>query len=226
MTIETVAGEDPLLADLTTLRVGGPARRVVVATTDDDVVRTALEAWADEEPLLVLGGGSNVVVGDDGFDGTVLVVATRGIERLQGVAHATAGGPPTSPADRLRSPRALPPTRAAAGGGARARAGGRTVGCALRRSRAAGMERYRGALRRARLLRRRTHPEHRRLRPGARGDARGRRVPRSGHRHRAPSARVRAAARLPHQRVQAGHRPASCSRSSCCCTARSATARC
>ena len=102
MSLETVAGEPPRLADLTTLRVGGPARRVVVATTVEEVVRTALQAWDEEEPLLVLGGGSNVVIGDDGFDGTVLVVATRGIERLQGTAHA-AGGPPTSPADRLRA---------------------------------------------------------------------------------------------------------------------------
>jgi UDP-N-acetylmuramate dehydrogenase len=102
MTIQPVVGEQPRLADLTTLRVGGPARRVVVATTVEDVVQTAVQAWADEEPLLVLGGGSNVVVGDDGFDGTVLVVATRGIERLQGAAHAKAG-PPTSAADRLRT---------------------------------------------------------------------------------------------------------------------------
>jgi UDP-N-acetylmuramate dehydrogenase len=102
MTMQPVAGEEPRLADLTTLRVGGPARRVVVATTVEEVVGTALKAWEDEEPLLVLGGGSNVVVGDAGFDGTVLVVATRGIERIQGVAHPTSG-PPTSAADRLRT---------------------------------------------------------------------------------------------------------------------------
>ena len=101
MSAEPAEGADPRLADLTTLRVGGPARRVVIATTVDEVVRTALEAWGDDEPLLVLGGGSNVVVGDDGFDGTVLVVATRGIERLPVAAHATAG-PPASAEDRLR----------------------------------------------------------------------------------------------------------------------------
>ncbi|MGN6445839.1 UDP-N-acetylmuramate dehydrogenase [Amnibacterium sp.] len=102
MSVEPAAGEDLRLAALTTLRVGGPARRIVVATTKDDVVQTALGAWADDEPLLVLGGGSNVVIGDDGFDGTVLVVATRGIERLQGAAP-TPAGPPTSPAERLRA---------------------------------------------------------------------------------------------------------------------------
>ncbi|RIX26409.1 UDP-N-acetylmuramate dehydrogenase [Amnibacterium setariae] len=102
MSADAAAGQDLRLADLTTLHVGGPARRVVVATTVDEVVRTALSAWADEEPLLVLGGGSNVVIGDEGFDGTVLVVATRGIERLEGAAHAVAG-PPATDADRLRT---------------------------------------------------------------------------------------------------------------------------
>lgn len=97
-----MAAEDLRLAHLTTMKVGGPATRVVVATTDEVVVRTALEAWAEDEPLLVLGGGSNVVIGDAGFEGTVLVVATRGIERVADAAHLTAG-PPSSPADRLRS---------------------------------------------------------------------------------------------------------------------------
>jgi UDP-N-acetylmuramate dehydrogenase len=102
MSTAPAAGEGTDLATLTTLRVGGPAPRVVVAETTDDVVRTALAAWADEEPLLVLGGGSNVVVGDAGFDGTVLVVATRGIERLPDVPPANPHLP-SSDEDRLRS---------------------------------------------------------------------------------------------------------------------------
>lgn len=102
MSAAPAADEATRLATLTTLRVGGPATRVVVAETTEDVVRTALDAWAEEEPLLVLGGGSNVVVGDDGFDGTVLVVATRGIERLPDVAPANPHLP-SSDEDRLRS---------------------------------------------------------------------------------------------------------------------------
>ena len=90
------------LARFTTLQVGGPARRVVVARTTDEVVETALAAWADDEPLLVLGGGSNVVIGDDGFDGTVLVVATRGVELLPAPAAGTARPAPVDEADRLR----------------------------------------------------------------------------------------------------------------------------
>ncbi len=68
------------LADHTTLRIGGPAKTWLEPETEADlidVVRTADEAG---EPLLVLGGGSNVVVADAGFDGTVVHTgALRGV---------------------------------------------------------------------------------------------------------------------------------------------------
>ena len=67
------------LRDLTTLRLGGPADRLVTATSDDDVVEAVRRADADRTPVLVLAGGSNVVVADDGFRGTVVQVATRGV---------------------------------------------------------------------------------------------------------------------------------------------------
>ena len=69
----------PRLADLTTLRLGGPARRLVEATTEEEVVAAVREADAAAEPLLVLAGGSNVVVADEGFPGTVLLLRTRGV---------------------------------------------------------------------------------------------------------------------------------------------------
>ena len=68
------------LAELTTLRLGGPARRMVDATTEDELVAAVRDADDAGEPLLVLAGGSNVVVADDGFPGTVVRVATRGVE--------------------------------------------------------------------------------------------------------------------------------------------------
>jgi UDP-N-acetylmuramate dehydrogenase len=68
-------------SELTTLRVGGPAGRLVEATTRDEVVATALRFWAEPEDWMVLGGGSNLVVADEGFDGNVLRVANRGIDR-------------------------------------------------------------------------------------------------------------------------------------------------
>lgn len=67
---------DRSLAPFTTLGVGGPARRLVEAATTDDLVAAIREADAAAEPLLVLGAGSNVVVPDAGFPGTVVRVAT------------------------------------------------------------------------------------------------------------------------------------------------------
>lgn len=68
-----------LLADHTTLRVGGPARRWVEATTTTELVEAVAAADAAGEPVLLLSGGSNVVVSDAGFDGVVVRVATRGV---------------------------------------------------------------------------------------------------------------------------------------------------
>jgi UDP-N-acetylmuramate dehydrogenase len=64
------------LADLTTLRLGGPADRLVEARTEAELVE-AVRAGA----ALVLAGGSNVVIADEGVPGTVVLVRTRGIER-------------------------------------------------------------------------------------------------------------------------------------------------
>lgn len=69
-----------LLADHTTLRLGGPARAWVRAGTEADLIAAVSAADAADEPVLVLGGGSNLVVADEGFPGTVVEVATRGIE--------------------------------------------------------------------------------------------------------------------------------------------------
>ncbi|MFD0272403.1 UDP-N-acetylmuramate dehydrogenase [Kitasatospora sp. NPDC127111] len=82
---------DAPLAPLTTLRLGGPARRLVTATADEDVIAAVREADAAGEPLLVLGGGSNLVIGDAGFPGTVLRIATRGFA-LDGTVLELAAG--------------------------------------------------------------------------------------------------------------------------------------
>ena len=71
---------DVPLAEHTTMRVGGPAQRLVVAETIDELVDAVREVDDAQEPLLVLGGGSNLVIADEGFDGTVVKVATSGIE--------------------------------------------------------------------------------------------------------------------------------------------------
>lgn len=67
------------LAGRTTLRLGGPARRLVETTTDDEVVEAVRAADRAGEPVLLLGGGSNLVVGDAGFPGTAVAIGTRGV---------------------------------------------------------------------------------------------------------------------------------------------------
>ena len=67
-----------LLAPHTTLGLGGPARRLVRATTADEVVARARAADGAGEPLLLVGGGSNLVVGDGGFAGTALLIDNTG----------------------------------------------------------------------------------------------------------------------------------------------------
>ena len=67
------------LAPYTTLRLGGPARRFAEAADDVELVAQVWAADERGEPLLVLGGGSNLVVADAGFPGTVVHVATRGV---------------------------------------------------------------------------------------------------------------------------------------------------
>ena len=81
----------PRLADHTTLRLGGPARRLVRAETDAELIEAVLATDDAEEPLLVLGGGSNLVVPDAGFDGVVVQVATRGMRRSDELVTVAAG---------------------------------------------------------------------------------------------------------------------------------------
>jgi UDP-N-acetylmuramate dehydrogenase len=80
---------DVPLAPLTTLGIGGPARHFVrVAGVDE--LRQAVR-WASDrhEPLLILGGGSNVLIADRGFDGLVVHLDLRGITLRSEDEHAT-----------------------------------------------------------------------------------------------------------------------------------------
>jgi UDP-N-acetylmuramate dehydrogenase len=67
------------LADYTTVRLGGPARDFVRAATEEELIAAVQLADKAGEPVLILGGGSNLVVADDGFDGTVIQIATKGV---------------------------------------------------------------------------------------------------------------------------------------------------
>jgi UDP-N-acetylmuramate dehydrogenase len=68
------------LADLTTIHVGGPAERIIEPPDAAALVAAVREVWATGDDWLLLGGGSNVLVSDDGFPGTVIHIATKGIE--------------------------------------------------------------------------------------------------------------------------------------------------
>ncbi len=74
----------PSLADLTTLRVGGPAGSLRTATSTGELIEAVTTLDQQGEPLLLLAGGSNLLVADEGFQGTVIRIATRGIEAEQG----------------------------------------------------------------------------------------------------------------------------------------------
>jgi len=68
------------LAPRTTLGLGGPARHLVEVRRESEVIEALHWAQTQELPILVLGGGSNLVVADGGWDGLVVQVALRGIE--------------------------------------------------------------------------------------------------------------------------------------------------
>jgi UDP-N-acetylmuramate dehydrogenase len=85
---EAAPGASQRLADYTTLRLGGPARRLVLAESEEELVAAVRSADAAAEPVLVLGGGSNLVIADEGFAGTVVRVQVPGIA----VEEDTCGG--------------------------------------------------------------------------------------------------------------------------------------
>jgi UDP-N-acetylmuramate dehydrogenase len=80
--------EQVRLSRFTTLGLGGPARRFVVAGTDEEIIAAVRAADQRGEPLLVLGGGSNLLISDNGFPGTVIQVATKGVHRMTGPDEA------------------------------------------------------------------------------------------------------------------------------------------
>lgn len=85
------------LSELTTLRLGGPAGRLITATNERAVIAAVRAADEAHEPLLLLAGGSNVVVSDAGFPGTVVRILTTGIESGHGGYVTVQAGEPWDP---------------------------------------------------------------------------------------------------------------------------------
>jgi UDP-N-acetylmuramate dehydrogenase len=65
---------------LTTFRVGGEAEEFVEAATRDELVAAVVDGWSRYDEWMVVGGGSNLLVGSDGFPGIAVAVRTRGID--------------------------------------------------------------------------------------------------------------------------------------------------
>ena len=72
--------QDVPLAPFTTFEIGGPARWFAEATTEADIEAAVDFARERKLRLFVLGGGSNLLVSDAGFDGLVLRIALRGVQ--------------------------------------------------------------------------------------------------------------------------------------------------
>src|SRR6202021_1476662 len=75
--------ENKPLASFTTLGVGGPARYFLEAHSEAEILESTAWAQHGRIPIFVLGGGSNLVVSDKGFDGLVLHIALSGIEIIE-----------------------------------------------------------------------------------------------------------------------------------------------
>ena len=76
------------LADLTTLRLGGPPGRLIEARTEDELIAAVRDAG---EPLLLIAGGSNLVIADEGFPGTVVRITAQTARKGPGPFLARAG---------------------------------------------------------------------------------------------------------------------------------------
>ena len=83
--------ENVPLAPLTTLKVGGPARFFVRARSEDEVIAAFDHARTSGLDVFVLGGGSNILVSDSGFDGLVIQIALKGIDHDGALLSVGAG---------------------------------------------------------------------------------------------------------------------------------------
>ena len=84
---------DVTLAPYTTLRLGGPADHFFTADTDANLIAAIRDVEGHGDDLLILGGGSNVVIADEGYRGTVVRIATAGVTFQDGLLSVAAGVP-------------------------------------------------------------------------------------------------------------------------------------
>src|SRR5919112_4520430 len=87
-----------MLSTLPTPAAGAPAGNYVEARTEAEIIDAVRSADAAGEPVLIIGGGSNLLISDDGFPGTVVRIASEGFtvnaeDSCGGVAVVVEGGP-------------------------------------------------------------------------------------------------------------------------------------
>ena len=66
------------LSKYTSLRVGGPATKIVQVSTEAQIIAAIEEAG--DTPILIMGGGTNVLIADKGFDGTVIRISNNSVQ--------------------------------------------------------------------------------------------------------------------------------------------------
>lgn len=79
--------ENVSLKHLTTLKIGGTARYFCIAKSPDDLKEAAVFAKNAKVPIFILGGGSNVLISDEGFHGIVVKMNFRGVEFDESKTH-------------------------------------------------------------------------------------------------------------------------------------------
>lgn len=82
---------DVLLAQYTTFKIGGPAKYFFVAENKEEVVRAVNTAQTAREPYFILGGGSNLLVNDKGFNGMVIKIQNTKCQIIDTHCHTDAG---------------------------------------------------------------------------------------------------------------------------------------
>ena len=66
------------LSKFTSFRVGGPAKKVIQVSTESEIIAAIEEAG--DSPVLILGGGTNLLISDKGFDGTVIRISNNAVQ--------------------------------------------------------------------------------------------------------------------------------------------------